>query len=326
MRIRTVKPEFFEDETIGSLSRDARLLVIGTLLLADDEGLLRWSAPYVKASLFMYDDDLKESRIARLMSEVESGEIVFPYVGGKTQSRLAWVVKFRLHQRINRPQPSKLPPPSLQNPAVAAAYCRRDGWVCGICAEAISAVPSEWTAKNKPSLDHIIPRSQGGNDYPTNVRIAHFSCNAARGTGEVPNAVNEAVSHASPEWNGSGREQGTGNGSGVAPIAAREDQVLFEAVAEVCKINWREGLTKSARGEVNGAVGQLLVLDGGLGHVHPDEIRRRAANWPSLFEKATLTPSALVKWWGQLSAPTVSHSRTTSTAAALASQLEAEGR
>jgi hypothetical protein len=52
-RIRTIKPEFWEDDVIGSLSRDARLLFIATLNLADDEGLLRWSAAYLKASAFM---------------------------------------------------------------------------------------------------------------------------------------------------------------------------------------------------------------------------------------------------------------------------------
>ena len=57
-RIRTVKPEFWEDELLGVMPRDARLLFIATFNMADDEGILRWTPAYIKAQAFMYDDDL----------------------------------------------------------------------------------------------------------------------------------------------------------------------------------------------------------------------------------------------------------------------------
>jgi hypothetical protein len=220
LRIRTIKPEFFEDETIGSLSRDARLLVIGTFLLADDEGLLRWSPPYIRSNLFMYDDDLKETRVSHLMAEVVDAEIVVPYIGGKTQAPMAWVVKFRVHQRINRPQPGKLPPPSLQNPQILMAYCRRDDWTCGICGEPISPAPTDWTTKTRPSLDHIVPRSKGGADYPTNIRVAHFTCNASRGARDAAYVVSDYVRGSVNDSlrEGKGREQGKeGKGLEAAP-------------------------------------------------------------------------------------------------------------
>jgi hypothetical protein len=40
-RIRTIKPEFWEDEGNGRLSALARLLFIATFNMADDEGRLR---------------------------------------------------------------------------------------------------------------------------------------------------------------------------------------------------------------------------------------------------------------------------------------------
>ncbi len=57
-RIRTIKPEFWEDEGVAALSRDARLLWIATWNCADDEGILRWTPDYIKAQVFPYDADV----------------------------------------------------------------------------------------------------------------------------------------------------------------------------------------------------------------------------------------------------------------------------
>lgn len=177
--MRTVKPEFWDDEVIGSLSRDARLLFIATWNAADDEGLLRWNAAYLKAQAFMYDDDIGLESVERLMGEIVQNELIFPYRGGKTQQRLGVVVKFHKHQRINRPQPSKLPAPSLQSTPVAEMYGRRDEWTCHICGEEI-AWPGKPGHPRDLELDHVQPRSKGGTDYPSNIRASHGSCNASK--------------------------------------------------------------------------------------------------------------------------------------------------
>ena len=110
-RIRTVKPEYWEDEVIGCLPRDARLLFIATWNLADDEGRLRWSAPYLKASAFMFDDDLSVDDVEALMACLTDAGLVRTYRAGKANQLLAVVVNFLRHQKVNRPLPSKLPPP-----------------------------------------------------------------------------------------------------------------------------------------------------------------------------------------------------------------------
>ncbi|MEQ1573073.1 MAG: hypothetical protein ABL993_02395, partial [Vicinamibacterales bacterium] len=112
-RIRTVKPEFWEDEVVGMLSMGARLLFIATWNLADDHGLLRWTPEYLKASVFMYDHDVTSKVVAGFMAELEAQGLVASYVGGKSSQRLACITKFLRHQRINRPQPSRLPPPPV---------------------------------------------------------------------------------------------------------------------------------------------------------------------------------------------------------------------
>lgn len=106
-RIRTIKPEFWEDDRVGQLSPLARLTFIGSWNLADDTGRLRWSPDYINASLFMYDR-LTTKKVAALMAEVEGQELVVPYeVRGQ---RLA-VVPGWAHQRIDKPQPARFPPP-----------------------------------------------------------------------------------------------------------------------------------------------------------------------------------------------------------------------
>jgi 5-methylcytosine-specific restriction endonuclease McrA len=178
-RIRTVKPEFWEDELLGVMPRDARLLFIATFNMADDEGLLRWTPAYIKAQAFMYDDDLTIADVGKLMQCLTDTGLVFPYIGGVARQQMAVVVNFRKHQRINRPQKSKLPPPSLGNYKVREMYGRRDGWTCQLCGGGIPQLPVVNDSHNL-SIDHVRPVSAGGTDHPSNVRAAHQACNKSR--------------------------------------------------------------------------------------------------------------------------------------------------
>ncbi|MFE4420380.1 HNH endonuclease [Streptomyces sp. NPDC056817] len=178
-RIRTVKPEFWEDELLGVMPRDARLLFIATFNMADDEGILRWTPAYIKAQAFIYDDDLSLKHVEELMTMLTDAGMVFPYIGGVARQQMAVVVNFRKHQKINRPQKSKLPAPPLQNYKVRDMYARRDGWTCQLCGLSIPRLPVVNDAHNL-SIDHIRPQSAGGTDHPSNVRAAHQACTHGR--------------------------------------------------------------------------------------------------------------------------------------------------
>ncbi len=70
-RIRTIKPEFPQSESMGAVSRDARLLFIMLFTLADDEGRLRGNSRMLASILFPYDSDapkLTDKWVNELMS------------------------------------------------------------------------------------------------------------------------------------------------------------------------------------------------------------------------------------------------------------------
>lgn len=111
-RIRSIKPEIWQDEKIGDLSRDARLLLLGMLTMADDDGRLLAAPMVILGHAFPFDSDAPK-KLARWIREVErSGIVQFYEHNGKPYAAFR---NWRQHQKINRPSPSSLPePPVLQ--------------------------------------------------------------------------------------------------------------------------------------------------------------------------------------------------------------------
>jgi hypothetical protein len=56
-RIRTIKPEFPQSESMGRISRDARLLFVQLWCICDDHGRTRAASRMLASLLFPYDDD-----------------------------------------------------------------------------------------------------------------------------------------------------------------------------------------------------------------------------------------------------------------------------
>lgn len=59
----------------------------------------------------------------------------------------------------------------------------RDGDRCGICNRKVDITLKSGTrgSRRGPSVDHIVPRSLGGSDDLSNLRLAHWGCNQKRG-------------------------------------------------------------------------------------------------------------------------------------------------
>jgi len=64
-----------------------------------------------------------------------------------------------------------------------AYLVERDGDKCGICGRKVNITLKSGTrgSRRGPSVDHIIPRSRGGSDDPSNWRLTHWGCNQSRG-------------------------------------------------------------------------------------------------------------------------------------------------
>lgn len=106
-RIRTIKPEFPQSESMGSVSRESRLCFVLLWTLADDEGRLRGNSRMLASLLFPYDDDAP-GLIDTWLSELEKENCIIRYkVGDATYVQICnWLI----HQKIDKPSKSKVPP------------------------------------------------------------------------------------------------------------------------------------------------------------------------------------------------------------------------
>lgn len=306
-RIRTIKPEFWADEGVGELTIPARLLYIATWNLADDEGLLRWTPDFLKSEAFRYDPRVGVITVAKLMAELVDGDFVFPYTGGRAHQALAFVVRFRDHQRINRPGEGRLPPPSLANHEVRVMYARRDRWICHLCRGLLASNPQNPEFNNEKkalTIDHLVPRSKGGSDFPSNLKIAHSACNSGRRDRpveefSVPYSLRDSVNHSvSPPVSNSLSEQGTGNREGeqgagmrMEPRALPSDERIFAALEE------HFGPPEPAdRAALYASVTlELLAMNATL-----EQIDERSSECQRRYPLAT--PKALANHWHELGA------------------------
>jgi hypothetical protein len=105
-RIRTIKPEFPQSESMGRVSRDARLCFVQMWTIADDSGRLRGNSRMLASLLFPYDDDAPEL-IDGWLAELEREGCISRYLAdGSTYIEIAnWLS----HQKIDKPSPSKIP-------------------------------------------------------------------------------------------------------------------------------------------------------------------------------------------------------------------------
>jgi len=104
MRIRTIKPEFWENEELAQLSPDCQLLAIGLLNHADDEGYFNANTRLIKAKIFPLRDPKKT--IIDMLNELDGCYIRQCF--GSDGKPYGFVLNFKKHQRIDRPKPSKI--------------------------------------------------------------------------------------------------------------------------------------------------------------------------------------------------------------------------
>lgn len=110
-----MKPEFWESESVALCSHEARLLFLGLVSNADDEGRFRASGLQIRRMVYPHDDGgqgrplTTAAEIERWRDELASRGLVALYrVGDKLFGHLpGW----KEHQRVDHPGKSYLPEP-----------------------------------------------------------------------------------------------------------------------------------------------------------------------------------------------------------------------
>lgn len=103
--------------------------------------------------------------------------------------RQRWVkAQARTHrQPLSTDEPPELPKGAITWYTVAL----RDGWECYLCGTECSRTDGKWVdggwicGPTYPTLDHVVPRSRGGEHTWSNVRLACWTCNTWKNNTDV---------------------------------------------------------------------------------------------------------------------------------------------
>jgi hypothetical protein len=105
MRIRTIKPEFWAHPVMAKQSDSTKLMAIGLLNVADDDGYFFADPRMIRNAIRPLDDD---SRITTV-SILELSEIGYIQVRNHaTHGDIGFIPSFKNHQVINKPKASKI--------------------------------------------------------------------------------------------------------------------------------------------------------------------------------------------------------------------------
>jgi hypothetical protein len=105
MRIRTIKPEWLEDDKLLQCSDSARLLTVALITVADDSGRGR-----VGLSTAVRIWPTEPDKLDRFIAELDGW---FVQVYAVRDQRYFQIKNWSKHQRINRPTESKIPGPDV---------------------------------------------------------------------------------------------------------------------------------------------------------------------------------------------------------------------
>jgi len=90
----------------------------------------------------------------------------------RARERERWQAKNRRRRAAKRGKPSE--------PYTLAEIAERDRHRCQLCRRKVNMTLKAPRPKS-PTIDHVIPIADGGDDTRANVQLAHFGCNSSKG-------------------------------------------------------------------------------------------------------------------------------------------------
>lgn len=102
-----MKPDFFGDERVTAISRDARYTMVGLITLADDRGRLRDRPLEIAGALFP-EEGVSMAQLRKWLAEIVKVGLILRYE--VASHAYLWLPQFLRHQVIGKPTESELPP------------------------------------------------------------------------------------------------------------------------------------------------------------------------------------------------------------------------
>jgi len=157
-RIRTIKPEFPQSESMGRVSRDARLCFVNLFTIVDDAGRTRGSSRLLASLLYPYDEDAG-SLMGGWLDELERETCIARYEAeGNCYLQISNWLK---HQKIDKPSTSRLPA-FVESSRILANVSEASGTYLVPVPSTEDLVPRS-KAVSKPSASHPEASLSGDN-------------------------------------------------------------------------------------------------------------------------------------------------------------------
>lgn len=106
-RIRTTKPEHWNDKELVNISLPAHLLWIGTWNFSDDEGIFENDPSLLRSQVFPRRTDIRLEQVSQWLGQLVKARFLVPFAHNGQGYYICRT--FKAHQRIDKPQPSKIP-------------------------------------------------------------------------------------------------------------------------------------------------------------------------------------------------------------------------
>jgi len=175
-----------------------------------------------------------------------------------------------------------------------------DDWTCYLCRGPVDRT-MRMPAAGAPTVEHVLPGSRGGNDHPTNLRLAHYACNLSKGDRYVPpegpppgstpdlrfDSVSKPVGERRCRWCGRAFAVAAGPGRPAEFCRRSCRQREYEARRRSNELGLGEAELVIARAELEQLRDALYVLEAAVEDVDrdlaaagddPEEVRR-ALDW-----------------------------------------------
>ena len=183
MRIRSIKPEYWRSDDIDALDIPDRLLFIGLWSYVDDSGVGLDRPPSITADLFAGDLSREPHetsvRVQGGLNRLNrAGLIVRFEVAGRDYVK---ITNWDLHQKINRPTPSRYPQPTsddakIHSPLTESSVRVQEDFPFGTGEQGNRGAGEQWSSSGSVS-DQVTEREgkvdHGSGDQQTRARTTN---------------------------------------------------------------------------------------------------------------------------------------------------------